>query len=368
MRLSGPAAWGGQTELADETVLRRAPTERDVAKLAGVSQSAVSRAFTPGASVAKDTRGKVLKAAEALGYKPNLLARSLATRRTNIVALAISNLENPFYVQVVKELSDRLHETNRQILLFITQPGADGDAMLERVLSFKVDALVLAAATASPALAAEFHKSGVPIVQINRPSGLSGISTVCGENELAGERIASFLIAGGHRRFGYVSGTVESSIGKARLDGFSKRLKGHAEGGIQVAYGDYTFEGAAEAARKLLTSARPPDAIFCASDYMAFAVLDVARRELGLDVPADVSVVGFDDVPEASHPKNNLTTYSQPASALVVETIRILDAMIEKPGRPARRREVHGDLIVRGSARLPARGIVTEDTQRIWRE
>lgn len=93
--------------MPDYLDLRRAPTERDVARLAGVSQSAMSRAFTRGASVAEDTENKVVIAAQSLGYMPNLVARSLATSRTNIVALAISNLENPFYVQVVKELSDR---------------------------------------------------------------------------------------------------------------------------------------------------------------------------------------------------------------------------------------------------------------------
>ncbi|NOZ31945.1 MAG: substrate-binding domain-containing protein [Alphaproteobacteria bacterium] len=331
----------------------RPPTETDVARLAGVSQSAVSRAFTPGASVAEQTRTKILEAAQELGYQPNLMARSLATRRSNIVALAISSLENPFYAQVVKELSHRLAETNRHILLFATSPEVEADPALERVLSYQVDALILTATTAPFELALHCQKAGIPIVQINRASKLPGISTVSGENRRAGERVAAFLLAGGHKRFGYIGGGVASSIGKERQDGFTEHLRIKGVRTVQVAFGEYTFEGAAAAARELLGSAAPPDAIFCASDYMAFAVLDVARREFGLNVPGDVSVIGFDDVPEAGHSAYDLTTYSQPAAALVAEAIKIIDIRIARPQGRAIRREVRGEIVVRGSARVP---------------
>ncbi|UJQ95557.1 LacI family DNA-binding transcriptional regulator [Mariluticola halotolerans] len=346
---------------------RRAPTESDVAKLAGVSQSAVSRAFTPGASVAEATRKKILLAAQSLGYQPNLMARSLATRRSNIVALAISYLENPFYAQVVKELSDRLRDTGRHILLFTTPPNQDADPALERVLSYQVDALVMTATTASLELALQCQKAGVPIVQINRESKLPGISTVRGENQRAGEMVAAFLEAGGHKQFAFLGGTETSSTGRTRRDAFTNYLKarGHE---VEVAFGNYTFEGAAAAARKLLEGPTPPDAIFCASDYMAFAVSDVARREYKLRVPQDLSIVGFDDVPEAAHSGYDLTTFSQPAAALVEEAIKIVDTMIAEPGRRAQRREVRGQLIVRGSARLPSTGIIEADGKKIWQQ
>jgi DNA-binding LacI/PurR family transcriptional regulator len=331
----------------------RAPTESDVAELAGVSQSAVSRAFTPGASVAEATRRKILQAAQALGYQPNLMARSLATRRSNIVALAINHLENPFYAQVVQELSDELRQSNRHILLFTTTGFGDADPALERVLSYQVDAIILTATTASLELALQCQKAGVPIVQINRESKLPGISTVRGENRRAGERIASYLLAGGHKRFGFIGGPPESSTSRIRENGFREYLQTHGVGDVQVAHGHYTFEGAAAAARILLSGDQPCDAIFCATDYMAFAALDVAKREFGLSIPDDLSVVGFDNVPEASHAAYELTTYSQPAAALVKEAVKIIDLMIEEPGRRAQRREVRGDLVIRGSARVP---------------
>lgn len=347
---------------------RRAPTESDVAKIAGVSQSAVSRAFTPGASVAEATRKKILQAAQVAGYQPNLMARSLATNRSNIIALAISYLENPFYAQVVKELSDRLRDTQRHILLFTTPPGGEADPQLETVLSYQVDAIVMTATTASLELALQCQKAGVPIVQINRESKLPGISTVRGENQRAGERIGAFLIAGGHTKFGYIGGTSGSTTGKVRQESFVSYLKAHGHRDVKIAYGLYTFEGAASAARELLSGDDPRDAIFCASDYMAFAAVDVARREFGLRIPEDVSIVGFDNVPESGHSRYDLTTYSQPAAALVEEAIKIVDLMIAEPGRRAQRREVRGELIVRKSARLPEAGIEELGTVHTWRE
>lgn len=347
---------------------RRAPTESDVAELAGVSQSAVSRAFTPGASVAEATRKKILQAAQALGYQPNLMARSLATRRSNIVALAISYLENPFYAQVVKELSDRLRDTGRNILLFTTPPGGEADPALERVLSYQVDAIIMTATTASLELALQCQKAGVPIVQINRESKLPGISTVRGENQKASEKIAAFLYAGGHKCFAFIGGTPGSTTGHVRAEAFAQAVTAKGAGPVRIVHGHYTFEGAAQAARNLLSSAEPPDAIFCASDYMAFAAIDVAKREFGLVLPQDLSIVGFDDVPEAAHVAYDLTTYSQPAAALVEEAIKIIDMMVAEPGRRAQRREVRGQLVVRGSARRPDRGIITTDGFTTWTE
>ena len=344
----------------------RAPTETDVAKLAGVSQSAVSRAFTPGASVAKATRERILEAAKTLGYQTNLMARSLATSRSNIIALAISNLENPFYAQVAKELSERLRHTGRHILLFTTTGEGDADEELERVLSYQVDALILTATTPSPELTLQCQKNAIPIVQINRESKVSGISTVRGENYRAAEQVAEFLIAGGHKNFAFIGGTKGSNVSQIREEAFTNHLKSLGFSGIQVAYGDYSFQGAAAATRQLLGSGKPIDAIFCANDYMAFAALDVVKYEFNLKVPHDISVVGVDDVPEASHSAYDLTTYSQPASSLAEEAIKIIDQQIANPGRRAQRREVRGQLIVRGSTRIPDNSIFTIEGKKIW--
>ncbi len=338
-----------------------------MARHAGVSQSAVSRAFTPGASIAEATREKILASARELGFHTNLVARSLATSRTNIVALAIANLENPFYAQVVTELSVRLRETGRHILLFTTSQEAAADPELERVLSYQVDALILAATTATPELTSQCRKNGIPIVQINRESKIAGISTVRGENQRAAEQVAQFLIAGGHSNFAFIGGTPDSNTSLIRQEAFCNHLRSLGFPSVKVAHGHYSFQGAATATREILSGDTPVDAIFCASDYMAFAALDVVRREFGLNVPRDISIVGVDDVPEAGHAAYDLTTYSQPAGSLAEEAIKIIDQQIAHPGRRAQRREVRGELILRGSARMPETSVFTIDGKKVWR-
>jgi DNA-binding LacI/PurR family transcriptional regulator len=343
----------------------RHPTEIDVAELAGVSQSAVSRAFTAGASIATETRARILEAAKAIGYQPNLIARSLSTKRSNIVGLAISSLENPFYAQVVKELSERLSATGRYILMFAASSGEEADPRLEAFLSYQIDALVLTATSPSEALVAHCRKSGVPVVLINRETKVAGVSTVRGENRRAGETVGAFLIAAGHRRFAFIGGTAVSTVSRERETAFSEYVggRGHA---VAVRYGDYTFTGAAAAARALLSLPDRPDAIFCASDFMAFATLEVARREFDLSIPGDLSVVGVDDVAEASHAAYDLTTFSQHPAELARETIAIIDAHIASKRPRTERREVHGELIVRSSARVPETGVSEAGGRRIW--
>jgi len=259
-----------------------------------------------------------------------------------------------------------LRETGRHILLFTTSMDATAETELERVLSYQVDALILTATTATLELTLHCQKNGIPIVQINRESNLPGISTVRGENQRAAEQIAAFLVAGGHQRFAFIGGTTGSSVSQTRQKAFARHLNSLGFNEVAVAFGDYTFEGAAAAARELLSAKPAPDAIFCASDYMAFAALDVAKREFLLRVPENLSIVGIDDVPEAGHSGYDLTTYSQPAAAMAEEAIRIIDSQTAKPGRRAQRREVRGQLILRGSARLPKAGVLTKDGKKIW--
>jgi len=331
---------------------RRAPTESDVAKLAGVSQSAVSRAYTKGASIAQKTREKILQAAKELGYQPNLMARSLATNQSNIIALAISNLENPFYANVAQQLSSQLREIGKHILLFTSPSDDETDPMLERALSYQVDALIMTATMASPELALQCKKAGVPIVQINRGSKIAGVSTVWGENHRAGEVAAEHLLKTKHKKFAFVAGSKTSSTSQMRQDGFIEHLAKSGIKNVPIEYGEYSFSGAANAARKLLSTKNRPDAIFCASDYMAFSVLDVAKREFNLNVPNEVSIIGVDDVPEASHLAYDLTTFSQPAGALAKAAIEIVEKMNSESSRRAMHIEVEGQLIIRGSTKL----------------
>ncbi len=346
---------------------RRPVTATEVARRAGVSQSAVSRAFTPGASIAEETRRKVDEAARALGYRPNAIARSLTTRRSRIIGVAAAYLQNQFYPEVLEAMSRGLRARGYQLLLLMPEHGRHADPLLEEVMAWQVDGLILASTTLSSALAEQCRAAGIPVLLFNRTSRATNVSSVTGENFRGGRRIAEFLAAGGHRRFGFVAGIENSSTSRDRERGFTSWLLENGFAPPLRAVGNYRFEVAAAAARTLLDRPDRPDAIFCANDHMAIAVAEVARHELGLRIPRDLSLVGFDDTAPARWASYSLTSFSQPLQPMVDAAVALVCSMIESPKTPTRHEVVRGELVIRGSARMPPDGCISLDGQLVWR-
>ena len=331
-------------------------TSLDVARLAGVSQSAVSRCFTVGASVSEVMRDKVQEAARKLGYQPNAHARSLITGRSRIIGLVLSALENLYYPAVLERLAKRLQQDGYHLLIFISD-NANSDDLVEEILQYNVDGIVLGATTLSSALAQRCADASIPVVLFNRimASGSAGaVSSVRSDNMSGGRDIARFLVAGGHQRIAYIAGREDSSTNLERERGFREGL---AELGQRIyarAIGNYDVVQARQAARDLFAhKVDRPDAVFVAGDQMAIAVLDTLRHELGLSVPQDVSVVGFDNVPQASWASYELTTFEQPVEPMVEATVALLQGYLrESHTPPSRNVVVPGQLIIRQSARL----------------
>ncbi|MEO8249606.1 MAG: LacI family DNA-binding transcriptional regulator [Burkholderiales bacterium] len=307
-------------------------TAHEVARLAKVSQSAVSRTFTTGASVSDSTRQKVLHAARTLGYRPNALARSLITRRSRIIALVMSYLENQFYPLVIERLSQRLQKQGYHVLMFISEVS-DANQVLADILQYQVDGIVLASTMLSADLARQCADSGVPIVLFNRVPDLSvlersGTSSVTSDNRRGGQLVAELLLERGHRRIAFIAGLENSSTNLERERGFVDGLRERGARVCARAVGHYDFEQAQRAARDLFAARDKPDAVFVANDHMAIAVMDVLRIELGLRVPQDVSVVGFDDVPQAAWGSYALTTVVQDVEKMVAATVDLLHEQI----------------------------------------
>lgn len=326
----------------------------EVARLAGVSQSAVSRVFRPGASVSKKMREKVLKAAAELGYRPNALARAVNSGKSRLIALLVAYLDNQFYPIVLEQLSRKLQKHGYHVLLFMTEPGRQ-DQVVEQIMQYQVEGIVMVSATLSSSLAKECARTGVPVVLFNRYVSTSPASSVTSDNVEGGRQLAHFLADGGHERIAFIAGAEDSSTNRDRETGFSRGL---AERGLPVfarAVGAYTFEGAAKAARALLAGRERPDAIFVANDHMAFAVMDVIRDELDLRIPDDVSIVAYDDVPESSWKGYKLTTVAQPGDAMIDATIEILLEQIDEAVVRKRSVVLPSRLVVRASAKLPVR-------------
>ena len=328
-------------------------TSLEVAKLAGVSQSAVSRVFTPGASSSKKTNELVRNAAKELGYRPNILARSLITGRSRIIGLVVAYLDNYFYPEALELLSSALQKKGYHVLVFMAAKTAGNiDDIVDEILDYQVDGIIAASVAMSSELATRCGAAGVPIVLFNRTQDDKRLSAVTSDNILGGRKVAEFLIATGHSKIGYISGWEGASTQRDREKGFKDELIRNQLSIFSREVGNFNSDEARQAARRMFTGEEIPDAVFVANDDMAFAVMDVIRFELDLKIPEDVSVIGYDDVPIASWPAYNLTTVRQPANRMVAEAVSILMDSIENKTNEPRRIEIDGPLIIRGSTKI----------------
>lgn len=326
------------------------PSAHDVARLAGVSQAAVSRAFNPGASISENTRSKVLRAAEELDYRPNLLARSLITGKSGIVGVVIGNPRNPFYLEALDCLSDRLSAAGRHLLVFTSRSGGDTDRLIEPLLRFRVDTLLLMSATLSSDLAEQCRSKGIPVVFFSRRARkLKGFAGVTAANYDGAACVARHLLAQGYRRFAFVGGIADSSTSQERGAGFIDTIVAAGHEAPAFEYGDYDRAGSAEATRRLLSGRDRPDALFCANDMTALAAMETARYEFGLEIGRQLGVAGFDDIEGASWRSFDLTTYAQPIDTMIARATEIIlgpENFAEAPHVV-----VEGELKVRGSTR-----------------
>jgi DNA-binding LacI/PurR family transcriptional regulator len=327
-------------------------TAFDVARVAGVSQSAVSRVFTPGASASPATVAKVREAAEKLGYRPNPLARAMITGRTRIIGLVVAYLENQFYPMALERLSRALQERGYHILVFMAENATDRvTEVVQELIDYRVDGIITASVSMSNDLTARLLALGIPVVNFNRGQDDPRLTDVTSDNVAGAARATGFLIAGGHRRIAHIMGWQGSSTGRDRAEGFRQAMAAAGLEPVAMVDGMYARETAAEVTRALWQAHRP-DAIFVGNDHMAFAVMDTLRFELGLRVPEDVSVIGYDDVPMADWPAYALTTIRQPVNRMVTATVEAILGLIDGTADPQKTR-IDGPLMVRRSARIP---------------
>lgn len=331
-------------------------TSFDVAALAGVSQSAVSRAFSPGSSITEPKRLKILEAARKLNYVPNSIASSLTTKRSNIVAVVLGNLANPFYVSVLSALVRRLQDGGRQVLTFTVDNGAEADEALMRVLRYQVDGVILTAAQLSTRMTSICHDRGIPIVLFNRYIPGSDASGVRCDNVGGGRLVADAFLAAGAKRFALILGDLRGTTSADRARGFSQALveAGMSQGEVQIIEGNSTYDGAYAGVSRAFRDGRLPDAIFAVNDIMAMGTMDALRQRYSARIPADVMVAGFDDIPDAKRWSYRLTTVRQPIDELVAKTLEILHLDDpEVPIEPGIERVVPCRLIWRDTVREP---------------
>src|SRR5882672_7852275 len=225
----------------------------DVARKSGVSRATVSRAFTEGSSISAAKLRRVLEAADALGYRPNAIARTLTSRKSGIIGVVIADLTNPFYARVLETTCLKLQDKKLATLVLSASDARNLDMLLPLLLSYQVDGVIVAAATLSSTLADRCAERGLPVVQLNRYSELEHVNVVCCDNIRGGKVVAEHLIGLGRRRIAFLAGLENTSSSRDREIGFRSGL---AQAGMNLharAVGNYTYRDALDATLRLLS-------------------------------------------------------------------------------------------------------------------
>ncbi len=296
---------------------------RDVADRAGVSRSAVSRAFTPGASVSAAVRQRVLKSADELGYFVNQLARSLHGDESGIVCLIVAAVATPYHSSLLRALTLEVQAAGKlSVVINTTDDEESVDRALQQVVQYRADAAVVLSGEPTSEIGKLCLRSGQRLVLISREDELQGALRINTDDEAAAARCALAFARAGCRRLAFANSELGTPSLAHRERGFARAAQ---ELGlpVQIVRHGYTnYDAGAELARRLLTQFDRPDAVFCANDLIACGFLDVARRHFGLNVPEQLCVAGFDDIEQASWASYQLTTFSQPVKEIATRAVR----------------------------------------------
>lgn len=309
-------------------------TSHDVARLAGVSQPTVSRALRDNPKVSEETKQRVRDAARALGYVPSEAGRALSSGRTRRIGLLLTDLENQFYPYVIAPMHRELQGLGYQLVL--QTETSDTGQVTERLLANGLDGVLLATTTMDSLLPARLRERGIPFVYFNRVSDSVDADRAVVDSSGGLREAADTIVALGHRRVGGIFGPRNTSTGQLREAALRHALEEH-EVGIGMRYshwGPFDFATGYEGASRLLDQAKPPTVIVCGNDVVALGALNAARV-LGLSVPGQLSIVGFDDLPVASWPIVQLTTVAFDLDAMARAAASLLVERLESdPDRP----------------------------------
>ncbi len=327
-----------------------AVTLRDVARAAGVSASAVSRAFTPGASVAPATRSRIMLASAKLGFQPNRLAASLTTGRTRLVGIVADDFGNPFFLRVFDLFTAGLQARGFRPLLVNLQAGTPATEALGMLREYAVDAAILISATLPYGFARTFRDAGLPVAHcFARANARPDVPQSGIDDAQAGRLAARTLIGRGYVSLGYLGGPQQTQPAQDRFNGFQDETAKLNMTIVSAYAAAWSFD-AGRATMQTMLENGPCDAYFCADDVLAIGAIS-ALRDAGLRVPGDVGVIGLNDMEMAGWAGIDLTTIAQPVADIVAACIEQTLALIENPGLAAEARIFPARLVLRGTLR-----------------
>jgi LacI family transcriptional regulator len=326
------------------------PTSRDVARIAGVSQTTVSRVLQNRGNVEESTRQHVLRALEETGYVPNLQARAMRMRRSGLVGVVTGRITNPFYPELLDGLAQAISAANLRMALWASDEPASSTVAVQAIRGGAIDGLIFTTATADDPALRQAVAQRLPIVLVNRSIPGLACDQVTSDNVVGGRLVAEYFLAHGHTDVAVIGGSDLVSTGRERRQGF---VSVFAERGVEIPADrtpecDFTHDAARAVGLDLLGSRGRPSAVFCVNDLVAFGVQDAAHR-LGIVMPDDLWVTGYDDIPMAAWDRIDLTSVRQPIEAMAQVAMETLAKRIHGSEDPFEHRRFGAELAVRGS-------------------
>lgn len=328
-----------------------AATIQDVARLSGVSASTVSRAFNNTAPVNQDTRERIYAVAKRLNYMPNASARSLSAGRTDVIGVLLPLAHGEFFSVLIRGVDEAVVDANREMLIAGSHNDLDSARMAFRRMNGWVDGFLVVTHNLHVDLLVEAVPSGTPTVFLHTAVPVPGYASVQTENRGSAETAVRHLIDEGHRDIGMVKGPNENAEARERYLGYKQALSEH---GLPfnpqfVFEGDFTREAGMEAARLMLASSRRPTALFAANDDTAIGVMFVLN-DAGVDIPGDIALIGFDDIPSSRHQRPSLSTIHVPIGEMGHKAVEMLITAIDDPdNHEPQTLTFHGELRPRAS-------------------
>ena len=327
------------------------PTSRDVAKLAGVSQSAVSRCFTKGASISSRTKLRVIEAAKKLGYKRQTIKHSFSSSKNGgLVGVILPYVTNRYYPEVLTELHEALRVKGYRVLLITTDDGEELDDNL--ILPYLKEKLIAIISATKPteSFVTSCTERHIQVIAYNRNWNIPTTSSVACDHRIGGEIVAQYFVDNDHQHIGLIKGPTGSYVSQQRCKGFLDQLKKTAKVKTSIEDGFFTYEGGQKAAGKLLQN-KKITAIFCADDTMAFGCLDFIKQKTKQKIPHQIEVVGYDDISVANWQAYNLTTIRQPVRQMAKLTTQLIDDYLQDAEFEPVNHLIQGRLIKRKTTR-----------------
>lgn len=322
----------------------------DVAKLAGVSVATVSRVLVGNAQVSLETKQKVLKAMEELNYKPNKLARNLRKLESKTIVVVIPDISNPFFTGVIRGIQHVAMQHEYFVLLGDTKNDVKAEQdFIEQIKERAADGVILITARTPQQKIMEMAQE-VPLVMACEYIAGANLSMVTIDNVASSARVIDHLTRLGHQRIGFISGPLDIILSRDRLNGYMQGLVQH---GLEpdpslIVEGDFTISSGYHLAMQLLNLSQPPTAIFASNDEMAIGAIK-ALKEIGIQIPQEMAVVGFDDISMATVIEPALTTVAQPKFEIGKRAMEMLLQTIQHPAMNKEHVVLPDQLVIRES-------------------